>query len=73
MSPAVIVNIVQVCDLLLLLFSGLAAKAMLMPLLGLRSGGSLFLATVTASLFLPPSSPVQILTCSARSVRWASS
>jgi Undecaprenyl-phosphate glucose phosphotransferase len=49
MSPAVIVNIVQVCDLLLLLFSGLAAKAMLMPLLGLRSGGSVFFATVTAS------------------------
>jgi FlaA1/EpsC-like NDP-sugar epimerase len=48
MSPAVIVNIVQVCDLLLLLFSGLLAKTMLM-LLGLQSGRSLFLATVTAS------------------------
>lgn len=50
MSPSVIVNIVQAFDLLLLLFGGLAAKTMLMPLLGLRSGGSLFFATVTASL-----------------------
>jgi Undecaprenyl-phosphate glucose phosphotransferase len=50
MSPTVIVNIVQAFDLLLLLFGGLAAKTMLMPLLGLRSGGSLFFATVTASL-----------------------
>ena len=48
MSPAVVVKIVQVCDLLLLLFSGLPAKTML-ALLGLRSGGSLFFATVTAS------------------------
>jgi Undecaprenyl-phosphate glucose phosphotransferase len=49
MSPAVIANIVQVCDLFLLVFGGLAARAML-PLLGLVSGGSLFVATVTASL-----------------------
>jgi hypothetical protein len=48
MSPAVIVNIVQVCDLLLLLFSGLLAETML-PLFGLHSGGSLFVATATAS------------------------
>jgi Undecaprenyl-phosphate glucose phosphotransferase len=50
MSPSVVVNIVQVFDLLLLLFSGFAARTMLMPLQGLRSGGSLFFATVTASL-----------------------
>jgi polysaccharide biosynthesis protein PslA len=49
MSPAVIVNIVQVCDLLLLLFSGLLARTMLVSL-GLQFGRSLFLATVTASL-----------------------
>jgi Undecaprenyl-phosphate glucose phosphotransferase len=48
MSPAVIVNIVQVCDLLLLLLSGLPARAMLMSL-GFYAGGSLLLATVTAS------------------------
>src|SRR6202020_2037998 len=48
MSPAVIVNIVRVCDLLLLLCGGVVAKTMLM-LLGLPSGQSLFLATVTAS------------------------
>ncbi len=48
MSPAVIVNIVQVCDLALLLISGLLAKAML-PLLGLHPAGSLFVATATAS------------------------
>jgi polysaccharide biosynthesis protein PslA len=53
MSPAVVGNIVQSCDLLLLLFSGLSAKAMLL-LLGLRFSGSLFssslfFATLTAS------------------------
>jgi Undecaprenyl-phosphate glucose phosphotransferase len=49
MSPSVIVNIVQAFDLLLLLFSGLPARTFLMPQRGLPSGGSLFLATVTAS------------------------
>jgi polysaccharide biosynthesis protein PslA len=48
MSPAVIVNLVQVCDLLLLLFSGLPARAMFMSL-GFYAGGSLLLATVAAS------------------------
>jgi Undecaprenyl-phosphate glucose phosphotransferase len=48
MSPAVIVNIVQVCDLVLLLCSGVVAGTML-RLLGLPSGRSLFLAAVTAS------------------------
>jgi Undecaprenyl-phosphate glucose phosphotransferase len=49
MSPSVIVNIVQVSDVLLLLFCGLLAKAMLASRHGLRSDGSLFLATATAS------------------------
>ncbi len=49
MSPSVIVNIVQASDVLLLLFCGLLAKSMLPPLGGLRSDGSLFLATTTGS------------------------
>ena len=69
MSPAVILNIVQVCDLLLLLFSGLLAKTML-TLLGLDSVRSFFLATITASFvaaaFL---SRADSVTGSARSVR----
>ncbi len=48
MSPAIIVNIVQVCDLLLLLLSGFLGWTMLQSL-GLYSGRSLFLATLTAS------------------------
>jgi Undecaprenyl-phosphate glucose phosphotransferase len=47
-SPAVIVNIVQVCDLLLLLLSGFLARTML-ELNGLHSGKPLFLATLMAS------------------------
>jgi Undecaprenyl-phosphate glucose phosphotransferase len=50
MSPPVIVNIVQASDLLLLLFCGLMAKSMLTPMRGLRSDGSLFLATAAASI-----------------------
>jgi Undecaprenyl-phosphate glucose phosphotransferase len=49
MSPSVIVNIVQVSDVLLLLFSGWLAKRMLPGLGGLRSDGSLVLAAATAS------------------------
>jgi polysaccharide biosynthesis protein PslA len=50
MSPSVIVNIVQASDLLLLLFSGLLAKGVLTPLHGLRSDGSLLLATMAGSV-----------------------
>jgi Undecaprenyl-phosphate glucose phosphotransferase len=48
MSPSVIVNIVQACDLLLLLFCGLLGTSV-MKLRGLRFDGSLFLITATAS------------------------
>ena len=48
-SPPVVVNIVQVTDLLFLLFCGLLARIMLTPLGGLHSDGSLFLATATAA------------------------
>jgi polysaccharide biosynthesis protein PslA len=48
-SPSVVVNIVQVTDSLLLLMCGLLARFMLPPLGGLRSDGSLFLATVSAA------------------------
>jgi Undecaprenyl-phosphate glucose phosphotransferase len=50
MSPSVIVNIVQASDLFLLLTSGLLARILLRPLRGLHADGSLFLATITASL-----------------------
>src|ERR1700678_3805609 len=50
MRPAVIVRIVQASDLLLLLFSGLLAKGMLLtPLHWLRFDGSLLLATFVGS------------------------
>ncbi|HET6219387.1 MAG TPA: undecaprenyl-phosphate glucose phosphotransferase [Acidobacteriaceae bacterium] len=48
MSPSVIVNIVQACDLLLLLFCGLLGTSV-MKLRGLPFDGSLFLITATAS------------------------
>jgi polysaccharide biosynthesis protein PslA len=50
MSPSVIVNIVQASDLFLLLTCGLLARSLLRPLRGLHADGSLFLATITASL-----------------------
>jgi Undecaprenyl-phosphate glucose phosphotransferase len=49
MSAAVIVNIVQASDLLLLLFCGWLARSMLTALSALHVNGSLFLATVTGS------------------------
>jgi polysaccharide biosynthesis protein PslA len=45
MSSSVIVHIVQACDFVLLLFSGLLAQGMLTPLHRLRFDGSRFLAT----------------------------
>jgi Undecaprenyl-phosphate glucose phosphotransferase len=49
-SPSVIVSMVQASDLFQLLFCGLLAKSVLTPLRGLHADGSLFLATITASL-----------------------
>jgi polysaccharide biosynthesis protein PslA len=49
-SPSVIVNMVQASDLFLLLISALLARSVLTPLRDLHADGSLFLATITASL-----------------------
>jgi polysaccharide biosynthesis protein PslA len=49
-SSSVIVNMVQASDLFLLLISGLLARSVLTPLRDLHADGSLFLATITASL-----------------------
>jgi Undecaprenyl-phosphate glucose phosphotransferase len=49
MSAAVIVNIVQASDLLLLLFCGWLARSMLTALSAVHVDGSLFLATVAGS------------------------
>jgi polysaccharide biosynthesis protein PslA len=49
MSAAVILNIVQASDLLLLLFCGWLARSILTDLSALHVDGSLFLATVTGS------------------------
>jgi Undecaprenyl-phosphate glucose phosphotransferase len=49
-SPSVIVNMVQASDLFLLLICGLLARIVLTPPHGLHADGSLFLATITASL-----------------------
>jgi Undecaprenyl-phosphate glucose phosphotransferase len=49
MSAAVIVNIVQASDLLLLLFCGWVARSILTALSALHVDGPLFLATVTGS------------------------
>ncbi len=63
-SPAVIVRIVQVSDLLLLLLSGLLAKSVLTPRYWLRSDGALFLATcvgsVMAAVFLSRAGAYQL-------------
>jgi polysaccharide biosynthesis protein PslA len=50
MSSSVIGHIVQAYDFVLLLFSGLLAESMLMPLHSLRFDGSLFLATFVGSV-----------------------
>jgi Undecaprenyl-phosphate glucose phosphotransferase len=50
MSPAVIVNIVQASDALLLLCSGVLAKGMLAPFHGPPSNGSVFLATLAGTV-----------------------
>ena len=49
MSAAVIVNIVQASDLLLLLFCGWVARSLLTTVSALHVDGPLFLATVTGS------------------------
>jgi polysaccharide biosynthesis protein PslA len=49
MSAAIIVNIVQASDLLLLLFCGWLARSILTALSALHADGPLFLATVTGS------------------------
>jgi polysaccharide biosynthesis protein PslA len=50
MSPAVIVSLVQASDFFLFLICGLLARSVLTPPRGLHADGSLFLATITASL-----------------------
>jgi hypothetical protein len=50
MSSSVIVHVVQAYDFVLLLFSGLLAEGMLMPLHRMRFDGSLFLATFVGSV-----------------------
>src|SRR5271168_4118307 len=49
-SPAIIVNMVQASDLLLLLLSGWLASSMLTALRPLDAGGPLLLATVSGGL-----------------------
>lgn len=49
-SPAIILNVVQASDLLLLLLSGWLASSMLTALRPLDTGGPLLLATVTGGL-----------------------
>jgi Undecaprenyl-phosphate glucose phosphotransferase len=52
MSPAVIVNMVQASDLLLLLLSGMFGKETVEALDGLHSAGSLMLATIAGSVIV---------------------
>ena len=49
LSSAVISNIVEASDLLLLLLSGVAARSLLSPVQQAHSGGVLFLATIAGS------------------------